>query len=294
MTWTPSCTLGNADRSQGPVTTIPILPELNRLAYAESVGSRYMDLSVTAIFCRVVSDFSPAGESNAAFLLSAVRIWPSASQSSASQCHTVSSEPGVTYAVPNCLMAGSVSFFASAWNGDQVRDADHLALDRGHVPLADPEVVPVDPRTLDHLGQVHHLRDLRHVRSPRPVEVGDVRRAAAADRGQHLLQRVVVVDVQAADLLARVLLLVLGDQVRERLGLGPGPAFPDRDAGPAAASAAVAVGPARGQPERECRESYERTCQGGPQPVPRHAALAFRPAGTSEAGYFRTWRTTKV
>ena len=40
MTWTPSCTFGNADRSHGPVTTIPILPELNRLAYAESVGLR--------------------------------------------------------------------------------------------------------------------------------------------------------------------------------------------------------------------------------------------------------------
>ena len=80
-----------------------------------------MDLSVTAIVCRVFSDFSPAGESNAAFLLSAVRIWPSASQSSASQCHTVSSEPGVTYAVPNCLMAGSVSFLASASNCVQVQ-----------------------------------------------------------------------------------------------------------------------------------------------------------------------------
>ena len=80
-----------------------------------------MDLSVTAMVRRVFSACSPAGESNAAFLLSAVRIWPPASQSSASQCHTVSSEPGVTYAVPNCLAAGSVSFLASATNCDQVQ-----------------------------------------------------------------------------------------------------------------------------------------------------------------------------
>ena len=47
--------------------------------------------------------------------------WPPASQSSASQCHTVSSLPGVTYAVPYCLIAGSVSFCASAWNCCQVQ-----------------------------------------------------------------------------------------------------------------------------------------------------------------------------
>src|SRR5580692_388784 len=121
MTWTPSCTLGNADRSQGPVTSMPILPELNRLAYAESVGSRYMDLSVTDIVRSVFSEASPAAESNAAFLLPAVSRLPPASQSSASQCHTVSSVPGVTYAVPNCLLAGSVSFLASATNWSQVQ-----------------------------------------------------------------------------------------------------------------------------------------------------------------------------
>ena len=69
----------------------------------------------------VFSEASPAAELNAAFLLSEVSSWPPASQSSASQCHTVSSVPGVTYAVPNCLTAGLVSFFASAWNSCQVQ-----------------------------------------------------------------------------------------------------------------------------------------------------------------------------
>ena len=103
------------------MTSIPILPELNRFAYAWSVGSRYMDLSVTAMVRRVFSDCSPAAELNAAFLLSGVRIWPPASQSIASQCHTASSDAGVTYAVPNCLAAGSVSFLASATNCVQVK-----------------------------------------------------------------------------------------------------------------------------------------------------------------------------
>ncbi len=44
----------------------------------------------------VFSEASPAAESNAAFLLSAVSSCPPASQSSASQCHTVSSVAGVT------------------------------------------------------------------------------------------------------------------------------------------------------------------------------------------------------
>ena len=69
----------------------------------------------------VFSEASPAAESNAAFLLSGVSSCPPASQSSASQCHTVSSVPGVTYAVPNCLIAGLVSFFASATNSCQVQ-----------------------------------------------------------------------------------------------------------------------------------------------------------------------------
>ena len=80
-----------------------------------------MDLSVTAMVRSVFSEVSPAAESNAAFLLSGVSRWPPASQSSASQCHTVSSVPGVTYAVPYCLLAGSVSFLASAMNCDQVQ-----------------------------------------------------------------------------------------------------------------------------------------------------------------------------
>src|SRR5215469_3793846 len=96
MTCTPYFTLGKPDRSQGPVTSIPIFPELNRLAYSESVGSRYMDLSVTAMDRRVLSDSSPAGESNAALVLLEFSICPPASQSSASQCQTVSSLPGVT------------------------------------------------------------------------------------------------------------------------------------------------------------------------------------------------------
>ena len=69
----------------------------------------------------VFSEASPAAESNAAFLLSGVSSWPPASQSSGSQCHTVSSLPGVTYAVPNCLIAGLVSFCASASNCCQVQ-----------------------------------------------------------------------------------------------------------------------------------------------------------------------------
>src|SRR6266699_7272099 len=100
---------------------MPILPELNRLVYAESLGSRYIDLSVTAMVRSVFSEASPAAESNAAFLLSAESSWPPASQSSDSQCQTVSSVPGVTYAVAYCLMAGSVSFCASASNCCQVQ-----------------------------------------------------------------------------------------------------------------------------------------------------------------------------
>src|SRR3984957_20315773 len=121
MTCTPYCTPGNVARSHGPVTSIPILPELNRLPYAESVGSRYIDLSVTAMVRRVSSDCSPAAESNAACLLFGVSSWPPASHSSASQCHTVSSVPGVTYAVPYCLIDASVSFLASDSNCVQVQ-----------------------------------------------------------------------------------------------------------------------------------------------------------------------------
>ncbi len=80
-----------------------------------------MDLSVTAMVRSVFSEASPAAESNAAFLLSGVSSWPPASQSSGSQCQTVSSVPGVTYAVPNCLIAGLVSFFASATKSCQVQ-----------------------------------------------------------------------------------------------------------------------------------------------------------------------------
>src|SRR5579871_5549658 len=116
--------LGNPDRSHGPVTSMPILPELNRLAYAESVGSRYIEWSVTAI-CRIVfRAINPAGESNAACLLPGLSIWPPASHSSTSQCHTVSSLPGVTYAVPNCFFAGLVSLAASDTNCCQVQFAD--------------------------------------------------------------------------------------------------------------------------------------------------------------------------
>ncbi len=116
---------------------------------------------------RVVSDSSPAGESKAALVLLAFRIWPPASQSSASQCQTVSSLPGVTYAVPNCFLAGLVSALASAANWLQVQsgpggwrpaageerlvvddrqvvdqrgNADDLAFDGRYVALADPEV----------------------------------------------------------------------------------------------------------------------------------------------------------
>src|SRR5271169_6042531 len=53
MTCTPYFTLGKPDRSHGPVTSIPILPELKTFAYSESLGSRYMDLSVTAMVCSV-------------------------------------------------------------------------------------------------------------------------------------------------------------------------------------------------------------------------------------------------
>ena len=154
------------------------------------------------------------------------------------------------------------------------RDADHLAVDGGHGALAGPEVVPVDPGPLDHLGQVHHLRDLRHVGRPRAVEVGDVRRAAAAHRGQHLLQRVVVVDEQRAHLLARVLRLVLGHQVRERLGLGRGVALPDLDSlCPAATAARVAVRAAAGQHGR-AGEHGEQSRQGPPQPTPCFQVLS--------------------
>src|SRR5215469_1869233 len=121
MTCTPYFTFGKLDRSHGPVTSMPILPELNRLAYSLSDGSRYMDLSVTAIVCSALSASSPAGESKAACVLVELRIWPPASHRSASQCQTVSSSPGVTYAVPNCFLAGLVSFAASASNSLQVQ-----------------------------------------------------------------------------------------------------------------------------------------------------------------------------
>ena len=80
-----------------------------------------MEWSLTAMSRSVVSAWRPAGESNAACLLPGLRIWPPASHSSASQCQTVSSLPGVTYAVPNCFFAGLVSLAASATNCCQVQ-----------------------------------------------------------------------------------------------------------------------------------------------------------------------------
>ena len=65
---------------------------------------------------------------------------------------------------------------------------------------------------LHDLGEVDHLRDLRDVRRPGAVHVGDVRLAAALDRGQQLGQREVVVDEAARDLLVRVLGVPLGEQ----------------------------------------------------------------------------------
>src|ERR1700722_6137464 len=121
MICTPYLAFGNPDRSHGPVTSMPIRPELNRLAYSESLGSRYMDLSVTAMVRSVVSDCNPAGVSKAALVLDEFRMAPPASHSSASQCQTVSSLPGVTYAVPNCFLAGIVSFCASDSNWLQVQ-----------------------------------------------------------------------------------------------------------------------------------------------------------------------------
>src|SRR5947207_15214702 len=103
MTCTPYFTFVNTDRSHGPVTSIPIRPELNRLEYALSLGSRDMEWSVTAMARSVFGDIRPAGEAHAAFLLSGVGRRPHASHSSPSQCHPASSVPGVPYAAPDRL-----------------------------------------------------------------------------------------------------------------------------------------------------------------------------------------------
>ena len=48
---------------------------------------------------------------------------PPACQSSASKRQTVSSLPSATYAQPNCLAAGSVSFWAAARKSSHVQFA---------------------------------------------------------------------------------------------------------------------------------------------------------------------------
>ena len=240
--------------------------------------------------CSVFSEASPAAESNAAFLLSGVSSWPPglpeqrlpvphgvlAARGDVRGAELLDRRVGQLLRVghellpgpagPRRLQPGLGEQRLVVDHGQVVhhgRDADHLAVDGGHGALPGPEVVPVDAGLLDHLGEVHHLRDLRDVGRPRAVEVGDVRRAAAAHRGEHLLQCVVVVDEQRAHLLTRVLRLVLGHQVRERRGLGCGVAFPDLDRlGPAATSAAARGGvrAAAGQHGRP-GEHGQQSCQ---------------------------------
>src|SRR5262249_19462846 len=106
---------------------------------------------------------------------------------------------------------------------------DDPALDGGDIALAQPEVIPVHAGLLHHAVQRLDLRNLGHVGGPGTVQVGDVGHTAAAYGGEDLLQRAVVVDVQAGDLLPGVQVLVLADQVGEGLALGTRVPFPDRD-----------------------------------------------------------------
>ncbi len=85
--------------------------------------SRYTEWSTVAICWSSVAAFTPAGELNAACFWSGVRIDPPACHRSASKRHTVSSLASFTYAQPNCLAAGFVSFFAAARKSSHVQFA---------------------------------------------------------------------------------------------------------------------------------------------------------------------------
>ena len=88
---------------------------------------------------------TPAGESNAACLPSDVRISPPACHSSASKRHTVSSLASLTYAQPNCFLAGSVSFLAAARRSSHVQ----FAVGNG-MPACSEELLVVDEREVVH------------------------------------------------------------------------------------------------------------------------------------------------
>ena len=108
-------------RSHGPVTSMPILPALNR---SHVLGVRGVDvdrLVVDGHLFSIVSASSPCAELNAAFVLSGVRMSPPASQSIASQCQTVSSLPSAGIDQPSRLALGVGQPLAAARKSSHVQ-----------------------------------------------------------------------------------------------------------------------------------------------------------------------------
>ena len=97
---------------------------------------------------------------------------------------------------------------------DERRDADDLAVDGGRQALGRPEVLPVDRGVAgDQVVQEHDLGALDDVRHPRAEEVRDVRRLAAGDGGEGLLEgEVAAAVVQRRDLDVGVRLVPFGHQ----------------------------------------------------------------------------------
>ena len=157
----------------GPVQSIAILPRVEQVRVLAVAVCRGRRSRSTAICWSSVAALTPAGELNAALVLSELRMSPPACQSSASNRQTVSSPPSLTYAQPNCFLDGSVSFLAARRKSSQRPvggrvgeaglleqllvvdqrqvvhqggDADDLVADGHRLPLGRPEVVPVDVR----------------------------------------------------------------------------------------------------------------------------------------------------
>ncbi len=109
----------------------------------------------------------------------------------------------------------------------------------------------------DHRVERHDLGVGGDVRRPRAVQVGDVRRLAARDRREHLLQRVVAV---AGELDVDCRVGVRGvELLRERFdrdGFGAGVALPNRDR-------LMSAGAARGAAAAGARPSTARECERG-------------------------------
>jgi hypothetical protein len=114
----------------------------------------------------------------------------------------------------------------------QRRHADDLPVDRGRGALAGPEVVPGKATAVDPVGEPDHLGAAGDLRGVGAVQVGDVRVLATGQRGQHLLEGVVVVALELGGHLdVAVAGVELLHQAGDRLGLRVGVTVPQHDLG---------------------------------------------------------------